>query len=466
MRHQNLPQKSRPSPASPFTPERLLHFFRTTLPAKDLRQLPALREQVFYHRLFHPLVTLWYLQFQWLNADHTMDAVVADARAGGADRLNPQLSLQLRSSATTSYSDACQRLPGELLAQALRRQGDRIATRHPATRWHGLVVSLLDGSTIRLRPHQDIPAAFPPHGNQARHPAYWCLMRVVAAFCARTGAALDCALGSLHLSEQALGSEIILRAAGAHLFMGDRNFGVFRIAQAARHAHHHVLLRLTDVRAAKLLGQPLRRGDFAVSWQPTRHDKLPAACRLDPIAGRLIIHRVETPGFRPQWLCLFTTLTDLETYPAAELLSLYGQRWHVELNLRHVKAQMGAGCLEARSVAMACKQWLACLLAYNLIRAAMLSAAIASNQSPLTLSFAACRRRLERWVRQLGRQPNRSLAAWQSLLTELGRCRLPKRKIPRPAEPRAKRHIRENFPPLVGTRAEARKKLQNQLAKS
>ena len=37
----------------------------------------------------------------------------------------------------------------------------------------------------------------------------------------------------MHLSEQALGAELILRAAAGSLFIGDRNFGIFLIAQAA-----------------------------------------------------------------------------------------------------------------------------------------------------------------------------------------------------------------------------------------
>jgi hypothetical protein len=37
---------------------------------------------------------------------------------------------------------------------------------------------------------------------------------------------------------------------------------------------------------------------------------------------------------------LFTTLVDVVQYPMAELVRLYGLRWHIELDLRYVKAQM------------------------------------------------------------------------------------------------------------------------------
>lgn len=449
------------NPTAPhaFTPAELLRFFLQLLPRRALLRLPALKSLTFYERLFSPLVTLWYLLFQWIHADRTLQAVVSDARSGGAHRLNPKLARQMRSSSTGPYSDARSRLPEPFLAEALRLQGTQMIRQSPATLWKAMVVALLDGTTVRLRPHGDIPQEYPPHGNQHQKSTYWCLMRVAVTFCCASGAALDCILGSTAIGEQALACEIILRAACQTLFVGDRNFGVYRIVQTARAAKAQVLLRMTEMRAVKLLGRALESGDFPVSWEPTRHDQLQPGCSKLPVQGRLIITRLVRPGFRTQWLCLFTTLTDPNAYPAEELIELYARRWHIELDLRYVKAQMGAAQLEVYSAAMARKQWLACLLAYNLIRAAMLCAALAHGTPPLTLSFSACRRRLEAWLRDFGRTLTSVASQWQKTLRELAQCTLPKRKKPRPPEPREKRHVRESFPPLVGSRSNARMKL-------
>jgi hypothetical protein len=469
--HNTYPEKHALAPKTlpaqpPFTPAQLLRWFLLLLPGRTVCQLPALKHQTFYHRLFTPLVTLWYLLFQRLNPDPTLDAALADAQAGGADRINRKLSRQLASASTASYSDARQRLPWPFLAEVLSLQGRQITGWSPTARWHGWLVHLLDGSTVRLRPYGTIPKAFPPHGNQHQKRTYWCLMRVGVSFCGRTGAALDCALGSSRQSEQALGSELMLRAHGRGLFLGDRNFGVFRIVQAARQNHQQVLLRLTQVRARKLLGQPLASGDHPVTWQPTRHDQLLPTGNPAPVSGRLIVVRLQRPGFRSQWLYLFTTLTDPTRYPLAELVKLYGVRWHIELDLRYVKAQMGAAQLEAHSADMARKEWLASLLAYNLVRAAMLAAALQKGLPPLTLSFSAARRRLELWLRDYGRTQNHMMASWQKTLEEISRCRLPHRSQPRPAEPRAQRYVGKTYPPLVGSRAKARKHLQLQALKS
>src|ERR1043165_7117947 len=55
-------------------------------------QTACSQAQGFYQRLFDPLVTLWYLLFQRLHWDHSLEAALSDARAGGADRINKKLS--------------------------------------------------------------------------------------------------------------------------------------------------------------------------------------------------------------------------------------------------------------------------------------------------------------------------------------------------------------------------------------
>lgn len=451
---------------APFTPAQLLRWFVQLLPGCALLKLPALQSKSFYDRLFIPLVTLWYLLFQRLNPDHSLEAALADARSGGANRLNNKLSGKLVSDSTCSYSDARQRLPWQFLAQALLLQARNLLSLSPTTLWHGWVLALLDGSTVRLRPYGTMARQFPPHRNQHRRP-YWCLMRVVVGFCARSGAALDCAIGSIGLSEQALACQIIVASSTKSLFIGDRNFGVFRIAQATRQAGQALLVRMTQVRARKLLGHRLSPGQHEVLWKPTRHDQLQSGALRDPVAGRLLQVKLHRRGFRSQELCLFTTLPNTAEYSLRELVRLYGLRWHIELNLRYLKTQMELAQLDVKSPDMARKEWLAGLLAYNLVRAAQLCAAVQKGLSPLRLSFSSVRRHLEQWLRQFGRnskcQPH---PPWALLLEQISRCQLPQHRKPRPSEPRAQRHLRQPYPPLHGSRVPARKCLEKYRSKS
>lgn len=202
-------------------------------------------------------------------------------------------------------------------------------------------------------------------------------MRVVVSFCARSAVATGCALGAMTQSEQELACQLIRLAGPQMLLIGDRNFGVFRIVQAARQVQAHVLVRLTEVRAHKLVAGPLRVGcEYRVSWSPSRHDQQEPDCASTPVPGRLIVAQVQRKGFRSERLHLFTTLLEAAAYPAEALLEVYGVRWQVELNLRYLKTQMELEQLACKSAAMAQKEWYAGLLAYNLIRAVMLCAAV------------------------------------------------------------------------------------------
>lgn len=452
---------------------RLLAKFGSCLPASLLASWLAGAPQSFYRRAFTPLITLWYCIFQRLGTDHTLSQALADARDGGGDRLSPPgkpLSKQLRSLATTSLSDARQRLPLSVFAQTLRHCAAQISTWTDDLLWRGWRVVLLDGSTFRLRPFNDIPEHFPPHrpGN-CKKPPYWCVVRVVVGFCLGTGAVLDCALGSLKASEQALTATLLTGCWLKSLLVGDRNFGVYSVVRTIVGAQGHALVRLTKARAAKLArsaGLRLVQGmDVPVVWSPSAQDQCPQRWSRDPVPGRLLVFRVQRPGFPPLTLFLFTTLVDAQTYPPKALVQLYGQRWRVELCLRFIKTEMDLNFLDCQSTDMARKEWLAGLIAYNLIRSIMVAAAAQAQISVHILSFSRSRQLFLTWLLRWVIRPQ-EVHRWQRLLADLARVRLPRRAKPRPPEPRAVRAFQKDFPKLEGDRAAARKQLKIANAKS
>lgn len=125
--------------------------------------------QAGYDRLFSLPITLWYMVYQRLHADHSLQEVVDDLHDGGADSLGKSarkpLSKRILSRATTAYSNARQRLSLSTLASALGFLNDNF---HPSENclWHGFRVLLADGSTFRMRPLGNIPKVFAPHANQ------------------------------------------------------------------------------------------------------------------------------------------------------------------------------------------------------------------------------------------------------------------------------------------------------------
>ncbi len=450
-----------------FSCAQLMRRFHKLLPATLLMGWLALAPKGFYLRAFTPLITLWYLLFQRLSQNHHLSHVVQDARDGGADRLSPKgkpLARQLTSEATTSYSDARQGLPLDVLYRCLRHIAQAVGEAFQTATWLGHKVALTDGSTLRMRPLGDMARHFPPHrpGN-CKKPPYWCVSRVVGMFCLATGVVLDTAMSALTTSEQALCSQRLLQGQGWRdwVLVSDRNFGVYSVARSARQAGAHVLSRLTQVRAAKMARQAgvlLAPGlDVRVVWHASKHDRCPEGLEPKPVDGRLVVIRLRQ-GVRWLTLCLFTTLLDEQKYTPQALAELYGQRWNVELCFRYVKSQMELGFLECCSAQMARKEWLAGLAAYNLIRYSMAAAAALAKVPVQVLSFSRARELLLAWLERASfRRPTQR--SWKILLTRIAKARLPKRKKLRPSEPRAIRPFAKDFPRLEGSRADARKKL-------
>ncbi len=128
-----------------------------------------------------------------------------------------------------------------------------------------------------------------------------------------------------------------------------------------------------------------------------------ATCEQIPetMTLRLVEIQVHEPGFRVESLTVVTTLLDPEQYPREDIADLYRQRWLAELDIRAIKKNLGMDILRCKTPAMVRKEIWTCLLAYNLIRKAMLEAACQAGVSPRELSFATA-------MQTIG-------ASWQSL---------------------------------------------------
>ena len=62
------------------------------------------------------------------------------------------------------------------------------------------------------------------------------------------------------------------------------------------------------------------------------------------ITVREIYYYIFIPGFRTERVSLITTLLDKKTYSTLEIIELYGKRWDIELDLRHLKTTLLFGC--------------------------------------------------------------------------------------------------------------------------
>lgn len=97
----------------------------------------------------------------------------------------------------------------------------------------------------------------------------------------------------------------------------------------------------------------------------------------------------------------FTTLLDKATYSTLDIVGLYGQRWDVELDLRHIKTTLGMDVLRCKTPSMVRKEIYVYLLAYNLLRSLMWSAGTTYGTPPLRLSLQGTRHHFNNFIPEL-----------------------------------------------------------------
>ena len=163
--------------------------FSDLLPTQWFERLEA---QVGNYRtkVFTPMVTLQAFIKQTLSADGSCKEAVAGVWASQVEQQLPVPSVN-----TGPYCKARQRLPEELLHEAVQVSGEGLHAQAPvAWQWQGYNVKVVDGTTVLM---PDTPA------NQAQYPQPrsqksglgFPIARLVAMLSLSSGAVVDYALG-------------------------------------------------------------------------------------------------------------------------------------------------------------------------------------------------------------------------------------------------------------------------------
>ena len=165
-------------------------------------------------------------------------------------------------------------------------------------------------------------------------------------------------------------------------------------------------------------------------------------------------------GFRVRQVVVITTLLDAQRYPAKEILAAYLRRWELELCLDVLKTTLGMESLRSRSPGMAQKELYQRLIAHNLIRCTMASAAAAHQVTLERISFKGCLDGFRQYAHAMARAKTKKLRRklWAELLATLAADQVPQR--PGRREPRAVKRKKNRFPRLVGPRHRFRDQLK------
>ena len=373
--------------------------FAHALDAGDLARVVA--EGAGHDRapLFTPAVTVAVFLSQVSSDDHSCRGAVARLLAWRVARGLPACSPD-----AGGYCKARQRLPEALLPRLVRDTADRVGDHAPeGWTFHGRRVVLADGSTVSMPDTPENQAAYPQHCGQ-KPGCGFPIARVVVLIAVATGRVLDAAIGASRgklTGEHALLRSLHGRLRWGDIVLADSYYSSFDEVMTLRRMGVDVVMRQTgNRRSDSRRGVKLGREDHRVEWQRDRNrrkwmtrEEFAALPRV--LAMRELRVRVEQRGFRTRSFVVVTSLLDPAAFPAAELASLYRQRWHCELDLRSIKSLMRMDVLRCKTPAMVRKEFWAHLLAANLVRGMMAEAARRSRLLPRRLSFQGARQIVE-----------------------------------------------------------------------
>jgi hypothetical protein len=174
---------------------------------------------------------------------------------------------------------------------------------------------------------------------------------------------------------------------------------------------------------------------------------------------REVRFRVTVPGSRCHTLTVVTSLTDPELYPAEEIARLYGYRWSAELDIRDIKQTLGLDHVRCKTPDMVRRELWVTLLAYNLIRGLIATAATVHGKQPRQLGFTlACQTVLSSWMLLSTGSCRDARDLWRSTLERIAANEVANR--PGRIEPRVLKRRRHRYPLMQRPRRQLRRELE------
>ncbi len=415
---------------------------RDTLSASSIET--ALREEGVTYRccLLDPVVTVWAFLSQVLDSDRSCRkalsriwAYLSDSGPEGID-IDPDAVAD-----TGAYCKARQRLPEGVVKRLYGQVADTLEDGvEAARRWWGRRVFLADGTTVLLPDTPANQAAYPQPSTQ-KEGCGFPLIKVVALFSLATGALKAAAYDVWAAYEPKLLNQLHTVLAAGDLLVGDRIYGSYTQIAGWTQRQVDVVFRLHQARKTNFRqGKRLGKQDRLVVWtKPKQRPKnltLEAYRQLpDTLTVRLLRFSIPHKGFRTKHVTVVTSLLDPLVYRKEDIAQLYGLRWQVELDLRHLKTSMNMDMLRTKSPEMIRKELAIYFLAYNLIRSVMAQAAHLHGRDPLRLSFKGTLQHLNSFLPLLAVANTRErVHYYDTLLRLVAREQLPDR--PHRVEPR------------------------------
>lgn len=434
--------------------------FKELLPSEVIEQALLELKIRYKRRLFDPIVTLWAFLSQVLGTDkschNTVSKIIAYLVGQG---------VEIPSTDTSAYCQARARLPEKLLeklfSELAQNLEEKVITEYL---WCNRNVKVIDGSSVSM-PDTVENQKFYPQSSSQKFGCGFPIAKIGVIFSLATGAAVALVIDVLNTHDIKLARKLYQFLNPLDVLLGDRAFCAYADMVSIKNLNCDAVFRkhqarTTSIRKGKIVGDC----DKLVTWYkpkkcPQGLTESEFTALPQTIIVREIYYYIVMPGFRTQQVSLITTLLDTTTYSSLKLIELYGKRWDVELDLRHLKTSLGMDVLRCKTPSMVRKEIYVYLLAYNLLRSLMWSAGTTYGTPPLRLSLQGTRHHLNNFIPELlAAHSTKRQRFYSTLLKVIAHKAVPER--PGRSEARVRKRRPKAYPLMTKPRNQLRKQLQ------
>ena len=435
------------------------------LPVAEIERIFRRHDAMFgdtYNSVYNTAVVLWAFLSQVLADGKMRSCAAAVARV--CDFLM-MVGKNPPSTDTGEYCNARKKLDEKALHDLVTEAAGKIEHAAPDDwLWCGRHAKLVDGFTATMPDTPENQKAYPQQKSQKAGVGFP-IIRACVIISLATACILDAAFGPYsgkQTGEPALFRQLLDAFQPGDVGVFDRYHGSYMMLAL-------LMLRGVDACARLHQGRPgdFRRGkrlgkyDRLVTWQrpqrPGWMDEATYATIPKTLTLRMIRFNIRVPGRRTRAITIVTTLVDPNQYSAEAIAELYGYRWNVELDIRQIKQTLNLDHLRCKTPAMVRNEFWTTLLAYNLIRRIICTAAIAHGKAPRRISFTrTCATILAAWsTLSLGQYHPRAMKTLLQQIASLETLDRPGR-----IEPRVLKRRRHRYPLMRQPRQKLKKHLE------
>lgn len=217
--------------------------------------------------------------------------------------------------------------------------------------------------------------------------------------------------------------------------------------------------RHSDFRCGFQLGPD----DHLICWQRPKqpdwmsieeYERIPETITL-----REIRYQVKESGKETEIITVVTTLMDPDEYSKEDIAELYAIRWNAELDIRQIKQTLKLDHVRCKSPEMVHREVWVTLLAYNLIRKLIATAAAVHDKQPRHLGFTlACQSVLSSWILFSTGSCRNPQAMYAAMIKSIANNEVANR--PGRIEPRVLKRRRHRYPLMKRSRRQLQAEMQ------